>query len=159
MDYCRSVLAVAGANFRRLKRDARVWFIFVFTALLIHYYLRPVINYGMAIADGCRKLVTDFGITKEYLAIVRNVICYAVNVIFWVYYAKKKNIVQAVAIVYFTMMCGTRGFTHEFHSMPYVAVTMFMAAYLIGLFTEYFKTCNAREEQISKVQKKKQGIC
>ena len=34
MDYCRSVLAVAGANFRRLKRDARVWFIFVFTALL-----------------------------------------------------------------------------------------------------------------------------
>ena len=45
MDYCRSVLAVAGANFRRLKRDARVWFIFVFTALLIHYYLRPVINY------------------------------------------------------------------------------------------------------------------
>ena len=37
MDYCRSVLAVAGANFRRLKRDARVWFIFVFTALLIHY--------------------------------------------------------------------------------------------------------------------------
>lgn len=47
MDYCRSVLAVAGANFRRLKRDARVWFIFVFTALLIHYYLRPVINYGI----------------------------------------------------------------------------------------------------------------
>ena len=46
MDYCRSVLAVAGANFRRLKRDARVWFIFVFTALLIHYYLRPVINYA-----------------------------------------------------------------------------------------------------------------
>lgn len=45
--YCRSVLAVAGANFRRLKRDARVWFIFVFTALLIHYYLRPVINYGI----------------------------------------------------------------------------------------------------------------
>ena len=44
MDYCRSVLAVAGANFRRLKRDARVWFIFVFTALLIHYYLRPSIN-------------------------------------------------------------------------------------------------------------------
>ena len=39
MDYCRSVLAVAGANFRRLKRDARVWFIVVFTALLIHYYL------------------------------------------------------------------------------------------------------------------------
>lgn len=122
-------------------------------------FVEPVINYGMAIADGCRKLVTDFGITKEYLAIVRNVICYAVNVIFWVYYAKKKNIVQAVAIVYFTMMCGTRGFTHEFHSMPYVAVTMFMAAYLIGQFTEYFKTCNAREEQISEVQKKKQGIC
>ena len=47
MDYCRSVLAVSGANFRRLKRDARVWFIFVFTALLIHYYLRPVINYGI----------------------------------------------------------------------------------------------------------------
>ena len=49
MDYCRSVLAVAGANFRRLKRDARVWFIFVFTALLIHYYLRPVINYGIVV--------------------------------------------------------------------------------------------------------------
>ena len=126
---------------------------------IVMSFVEPVINYGMAIADGCRKLVTDFGITKEYLAIVRNVICYAVNVIFWVYYAKKKNIVQAVAIVYFTMMCGTRGFTHEFHSMPYVAVTMFMAAYLIGQFTEYFKTCNAREEQISEVQKKKQGIC
>lgn len=121
---------------------------------IVMSFVEPVINYGMAIADGCRKLVTDFGITKEYLAIVRNVICYAVNVIFWIYYAKKKNIVQTVAIVYFTMMCGTRGFTHEFHSMPYVAVTMFMAAYLIGQFTEYFKTCNVREEQISEVQKK-----
>lgn len=47
MDFCKAVLAVAGANFERIKKDARVWFIFAFTALLIHYYLRPVINFGL----------------------------------------------------------------------------------------------------------------
>ena len=60
MDYCRSVLAVAGANFRRLKRDARVWFIFVFTALLIHYYLRPVINYAFSYRSCPKQLSDDF---------------------------------------------------------------------------------------------------
>ena len=30
---------------------------------IVMSFVEPVINYGMAIADGCRKLVTDFGIT------------------------------------------------------------------------------------------------
>lgn len=72
MDYCRSVLAVAGANFRRLKRDARVWFIFVFTALLIHYYLRPVINYGkvlgkdISMPDRIGAIIENPGFLPEY---------------------------------------------------------------------------------------------
>lgn len=108
---------------------------------IVMSFVEPVINYVTAVADGFRQLVTEFGVSKEYLAIVRYVICYAVNMIFWVYYAKRKNILQAVMIAYFTMMCGTRGFTHEFHSLPYVAVTMFMSAYLIGQYVKYGRNC------------------
>lgn len=47
MGFCRAVLAVAASNLSRLKRDVRVWFILAFTLLLLIYYIRPVVMYGL----------------------------------------------------------------------------------------------------------------
>ncbi len=100
-------------------------------------FVEPVINYFKTVGDGARDLIAAFGITKQYLTSVRQFMCYVVNVIFWICYARKKSVGEAVLIAYFTMMCGTRGFSTEFHGLPYVAVTMFMAAYLIAQYAKY----------------------
>lgn len=48
MDIFRSALAVSRMTFARWRQDVRVKFLFVFTALLIYYYCRPFLGYGLA---------------------------------------------------------------------------------------------------------------
>ena len=44
---------VASFNFRHWRKDVRVGFIFMFTAILVIYYVKPFLNYGMDYRKNC----------------------------------------------------------------------------------------------------------
>lgn len=47
MGVFKSAVKIASINFYRWKRDLRIWFILLFTVLLIDYYLRGIVRYGL----------------------------------------------------------------------------------------------------------------
>lgn len=102
-------------------------------------FVDPVSGYFSDVRFCIKCLGSGFSLSVLYLTFIRWAVGYAINFIFWIYYAWKKSVVQAVFIIYFTMMCGQRGFATDFHGLPYTAVTMCMAAYLIGNFIEYMR--------------------
>ena len=106
---------------------------------ILSSFVDPVIGYFRDVRFSVQILLSGFAPTTLYLTFLRYCIGFAVNIIFWIYYATKKSVAQALFIAYFTMMCGQRGFATEFHGLPYTAVTMCMAAYLIGRYVEYVR--------------------
>lgn len=47
MGVFKSAVKIASINFYRWKRDLRIWFVLLFTVLLIDYYLRGIVRYGL----------------------------------------------------------------------------------------------------------------
>lgn len=117
-------------------------------------FVTPVINYFQTLKLSLQWLVTTVGFTKEYLAILRWNICFFINFLFWIYFALrdgvrgKKHIGEAATIAYFTIMCANRGVTADFHSLPYQAVTMAMAAWLLQSYIRHVRKKHIRKKPV-----------
>ena len=110
-------------------------------------FLEPIRSYGQTLTLSLRWLVEEVGLTKEYAAILRWNICFGINFLFWICYAFReglrgqKHIGEALLLAYFTILCASRG-VNTFHGLPYLAVTMAMAAWLLQRYFNFVKQRN-----------------
>ena len=100
-------------------------------------FVDPFVTYGKYFIEITTNLMAHkLQYTKELL-------CYAVNIVFFVHTFRKSKW-QAIVLAVFTVWVGSRGFGSVFHALPYYAVSLCMFA---SLFRDYTNsTCNAHKK-------------
>ena len=100
-------------------------------------FVDPFVTYGKYFIEITTNLMAHkLQYTKELL-------CYAVNIVFFVHTFRKSKW-QAIVLAVFTVWVGSRGLGSVFHALPYYAVSLCMFA---SLFRDYTNsTCNAHKK-------------
>lgn len=97
----------------------------------------PFVTYGKYFIEITTNLMA------HKLQYAKELLCYAVNIVFFVHTFRKSKW-QAIVLAVFTVWVGSRGFGSVFHALPYYAVSLCMFA---SLFRDYTNsTCNAHKK-------------
>lgn len=100
-------------------------------------FVDPFVTYGKYFIEITTNLMA------HKLQYAKELLCYAVNIVFFVHTFRKSKW-QAIVLAVFTVWVGSRGFGSVFHALPYYAVSLCMFA---SLFRDYTNsTCNAHKK-------------
>lgn len=100
-------------------------------------FVDPFVTYGKYLIEITTNLMA------HKLQYAKELLCYAVNVVFFVHTFRKSKW-QAIVLAVFTVWVGSRGFGSVFHALPYYAVSLCMFASLLADYTN--STCNAHKK-------------
>lgn len=100
-------------------------------------FVDPFVTYGKYFIEITTNLMA------HKLQYAKELLCYAVNIVFFVHTFRKSKW-QAIVLAVFTVWVGSRGFGSVFHALPYYAVSLCMFASLFWDYTN--STCNAHKK-------------
>ena len=100
-------------------------------------FVDPFVTYGKYLIEITTNLMA------HKLQYAKELLCYAVNIVFFVHTFRKSKW-QAIVLAVFTVWVGSRGFGSVFHALPYYAVSLCMFASLLADYTN--STCNAHKK-------------
>ena len=100
-------------------------------------FVDPFVTYGKYFIEITTNLMA------HKLQYAKELLCYAVNIVFFVHTFRKSKW-QAIVLAVFTVWVGSRGFGSVFHALPYYAVSLCMFASLLADYTNF--TCNAHKK-------------
>lgn len=104
-------------------------------------FVDPFVTYGKYLIEITTNLMA------HKLQYAKELLCYAVNIVFFVHTFRKSKW-QAIVLAVFTVWTGSRGFGSVFHALPYYAVSLCMFA---SLFADYTNSTSRRTNSTKRV--------